>query len=104
MVQLILLGIKALYVVLLCGIIMADYSRSKNLISITLEKETGTVKWFDEQKGFGFITLDSGGKDVFVHHSQIEANGFRNLDEGDKVEFAVEQGDKGPTATGVKKI
>lgn len=67
-------------------------------------REKGTVKWFNDQKGFGFITPDSGAKDVFVHHSAIVANGFRSLAEGDKVEFSVEQGAKGPAASNVQKI
>jgi cold shock protein len=63
----------------------------------------GTVKWFNDQKGFGFITQDSG-PDVFVHHSAIDASGFRSLTEGDPVEFEVIQGPKGPQATSVKKL
>jgi CspA family cold shock protein len=68
------------------------------------ERVTGTVKWFSDQKGFGFITPESGSKDVFVHHSAIESEGFRSLAEGDRVEFGVEQGAKGPSAVGVKKV
>lgn len=64
----------------------------------------GTVKWFNDQKGFGFITPESGQKDVFVHQSAIIANGFRSLAEGDKVEFSIEQGPKGPAAANVNKI
>ncbi len=66
--------------------------------------EKGTVKWFNDQKGFGFITREAGGKDVFVHHSAIVASGFRSLAEGDRVEFTVEQGPKGPAAVNVKKV
>jgi len=66
-------------------------------------REMGTVKWFNGQKGYGFITRDSGG-DVFVHYSAIEGHGFRNLEEGDRVEFAVEQGQKGPAAASVRRI
>ncbi len=67
------------------------------------ERETGTVKWFDEQKGYGFITRDSGG-DIFVHHSAIAAQGFRSLLEGDRVEFEVGEGRKGPAAVDVRKL
>ncbi len=63
---------------------------------------TGTVKWFNESKGFGFIVPDDGGEDVFVHHSNIAAEGYRSLEEGQKVEFEVGQGRKGPEATNVK--
>jgi cold shock protein len=61
----------------------------------------GTVKWFNGEKGFGFIAQDDGGKDVFVHYSEIDGGGFRNLDEGQRVEFTIGQGAKGPQATGV---
>lgn len=64
---------------------------------------TGTVKWFDATKGYGFITRDDGEKDVFVHHSAIEnGGGFRTLNEGQRVTFTVEQGQKGPQAKNVK--
>jgi CspA family cold shock protein len=61
----------------------------------------GTVKWFNDQKGFGFITREDGEKDVFVHHTAINASGFKSLKEGDKVEFDVVQGQKGPAAQNV---
>lgn len=63
---------------------------------------TGTVKWFDPKKGFGFIQQDDG-EDVFVHYSNIDGEGHKSLDEGDKVEFEVMQGNKGPFAQGVRK-
>lgn len=62
---------------------------------------TGKVKWFNGEKGFGFIEQSSGGKDVFVHFSAIQGSGIRNLNEGDEVEFNVEQGQKGLQATNV---
>lgn len=65
---------------------------------------TGTVKWFNESKGFGFITPADGGKDVFVHFSAIQGSGFKTLAEGQQVSFEVEQGQKGPSAVNVKAI
>jgi CspA family cold shock protein len=67
------------------------------------QRTVGTVKWFNDQKGFGFLAVE-GGKDVFVHHSAIESNGFRTLSEGDQVEFDIEDGPKGPAAARVRKI
>ncbi len=67
------------------------------------EKETGTVKWFNDAKGYGFITREVG-EDVFVHHSAIESDGFRSLQENQRVEFVVEQGAKGPQAVQVKAL
>ena len=65
---------------------------------------TGTVKWFDDAKGYGFITPEDGGKDLFVHHSGIAGDGFKSLQEGAKVEFEAEEGQKGPQATNVTKV
>jgi CspA family cold shock protein len=65
---------------------------------------TGTVKWFSDEKGFGLITPDDGSKDVFVHHSAIQADGFRTLAEGAKVEYEAEDGPKGPAAASVSAI
>ena len=62
---------------------------------------TGIVKWFNDTKGFGFIELEDGGKDVFVHHSGINSTGFKSLNEGDRVSFEIEQGQKGPAAANV---
>lgn len=67
------------------------------------QRVTGTVKWFNDGKGYGFLAYD-GGKDVFVHQSAIQAEGFRSLSEGDKVEFSIEKGPKGPSAVNVRKI
>jgi CspA family cold shock protein len=64
----------------------------------------GTVKWFNETKGFGFITVDDGSKDAFVHHSAITMSGFRSLAEGQRVEFDVVQGNKGPAAENVRPL
>lgn len=64
----------------------------------------GTVKWFNDSKGFGFITRDDGGKDCFVHHTAISGTGFKSLREGQKVEFDVVEGQKGPAAQNVAAI
>ena len=65
---------------------------------------TGKVKWFNDQKGFGFITPDDGSKDLFVHHTAITGEGFKTLAENQAVEFEVQQSDKGPRAANVKKL
>lgn len=65
---------------------------------------TGTVKWFSDDKGFGFITPDDGDKDLFVHHTGINGDGYRSLQEGAKVSYDAEQGDKGPKAVNVTTL
>jgi CspA family cold shock protein len=70
---------------------------------MTEERETGTVKWFSESKGYGFIARDAGG-DIFVHYSGIEGSGYRILEEGQRVEFTVGEGLKGPAAVNVQVV
>jgi CspA family cold shock protein len=65
---------------------------------------TGVVKWFSEEKGYGFITPDEGSKDLFVHHTGISGDGFKSLDDGQKVEYDEEAGDKGPKAVNVRPL
>ena len=67
-------------------------------------RTTGTVKWFNDSKGFGFIARENGEKDVFVHHSAIQGNGYKSLAEGERVEFDVVQGQKGPAAENVTRM
>ena len=69
-----------------------------------VEVATGTVKWFSDQKGYGFIVPDDGGKDLFVHFSNMEGEGFKTLQEGQKVEFEPAEGKKGPEATKVRPV
>jgi CspA family cold shock protein len=69
-----------------------------------LKTETGIVKWFNNEKGYGFITPENGGKDLFAHHSEIQGAGYKSLDENQRVSFEVGQGQKGPCATNIQKI
>ncbi|MFN8650707.1 MAG: cold shock domain-containing protein [Gemmatimonadales bacterium] len=69
-----------------------------------MARVTGTVKWFNDAKGYGFITPENGSKDCFVHHTAIKADGFRSLAEGERVEFDIVDGAKGPAAENVTKV
>jgi CspA family cold shock protein len=69
-----------------------------------MQMATGTVKWFSDEKGYGFVTPDDSGKDLFVHHNDIEGSGFKSLAEGAKVEYEAEAGDKGPKAVNVRPV
>ena len=69
-----------------------------------MTRTTGTVKWFDESKGFGVITPENGERDCFVHHSAIQGEGFKTLSEGEKVEFEIVERDKGPAAENVTRL
>jgi CspA family cold shock protein len=82
-----------------CGPSEADFVHEERS-----DMPTGKVKWFNDAKGFGFITPDDGSKDVFVHHSGITMQGFRSLAEGQAVDFDIVQGQKGPAAANVKLI
>ena len=84
-------------------VVTLDLGPLQKLLKEVITVISGTVKWFDDRKGFGFIQQDGGG-DVFVHHSAINMPGFKSLAEGDKVEFEVEQGNKGPAARSVNKM
>jgi CspA family cold shock protein len=77
-----------------------SHERSRRRINMT----TGTVKWFNAEKGFGFIAPDDGGADVFAHYSAIASSGYRSLDENQKVEFDVTQGPKGPQAENIRPL
>jgi CspA family cold shock protein len=84
--------------------LVASLTRSNEGREVISSMATGTVKWFNDAKGYGFITPDEGGKDVFVHHSNIVGEGFKTLAEGAKVEFETRQGQKGPEAANVTTI
>jgi cold shock protein len=80
---------------------LASSARSTNIPWRENHMPSGTVKWFSNEKGYGFITPDDGGKDLFVHHSGITGNGFRSLENGEKVSYEAESGPKGPKAVNV---
>jgi cold shock protein len=84
----------------LCSILRAEARTNRG----GCHMPTGTVKWFSDDKGFGFITPDDGDKDLFVHHTGINGDGYRSLQEGAKVSYDAEQGDKGPKAVNVSAI
>jgi CspA family cold shock protein len=86
-----------------CALPDSFFHRNKEVFNFMAERETGTVKWFNSTKGYGFITRDSGG-DVFVHYSAINSQGYRSLEEGQRVEFTVAQGQKGLQAQEVTVV
>lgn len=92
----------AFYLELGCG--QSNYLKFKEEFFGMSEQETGTVKWFNDAKGYGFIARDSGKGDIFVHHSAITGQGFKTLKEGQRVTFTVEQGKKGPAAANVRPL
>jgi CspA family cold shock protein len=82
-------------------LVVEEFSNAQHLEGIVKNMATGTVKWFNSEKGFGFIAVDGGGQDVFVHYSAIQGNGYKSLEEGQSVSFEVVQGPKGPQADAV---
>jgi CspA family cold shock protein len=87
-----------------CAVAVYPYHKHDGGSHMSDERVTGTVKWFNDTKGFGFIAPDAGGSDVFVHYSALQSDGYRTLAEGQRVEFAVRQGDKGLAAVDVVKL
>jgi CspA family cold shock protein len=97
-----ILGIKVVAGV--AGGLFPSGSRSAQTGGVANNMPTGVVKWFSDEKGFGFITPDEGSRDLFVHHTSIQSDGYRSLAEGAKVSYEEEAGDKGPKAINVEKI
>jgi CspA family cold shock protein len=83
-----------------CSTCFCGLLKSQGVLSVS----TGTVKWFSDKKGYGFIVPEEGGGDIFVHHSEIKIEGGAALEEGQKVEYDTREGEKGPVATNVKPI
>src|SRR5256714_6945177 len=83
------------------AVVALSTRRVRRTLAVEVNMATGTVKWFNDDKGFGFITPSDGGKDLFVHHSDIQSDGFRSLQEGSQANFEVGSGDKGPKALNV---
>jgi CspA family cold shock protein len=77
---------------------------ARHLKGIDMARETGIVKWFNGDKGYGFITPDTGGKDLFAHFKEIQGSGFKTLQENQRVEFEVTQGQKGPQASSIRVV
>ena len=94
-------------IIIVTTLITQKYCRNKADITIHEEKimatNRGTVKWFNSSKGFGFIEPQGGGSDVFAHYSEIDMDGYKTLDEGQQVEYELQDGDKGPKATGIRE-
>ena len=82
-------------------LVIEEFSFTPHIEGKVKNMATGTVKWFNSEKGFGFIAVDGGGQDVFVHYSAIQGNGYKSLEEGQSVSFEVVQGPKGPQADAV---
>ena len=88
----------------LCLSVRHPHAAPRPITKLSLMRTAGTVKWFNDTKGFGFITREDGQKDCFVHHSAIQGGGFKTLAEGERVEFGAVQGQKGPAAENVTKL
>jgi len=92
-----------LLLLLLCACFISGCTGTRRTVLVE-DVSTGTVKWFNAQKGYGFIVPDDGGDDLFVHHSEINIEGYASLDEGQKVQFEIGQGKKGPCAINVVPV
>jgi CspA family cold shock protein len=89
---------------LLGGLFCFDKAPTERKVGFRYMPQEGTVKWFNDEKGYGFISPDEGGEDLFVHHTGIAGEGFKSLDEGDKVSYEAAQGKKGLQAQNVSKV